>query len=179
MSLTKLLNLENKMAKLFKQAATEVPTTVAACDDLLNIIEGKLSPENLTGDGERSASSVRRDRIMLNDAEKEVRAIREQLASQKTTFTMSDLPAGTEIIDGPALTNDEVRDLAVRLGKRPKVGIKDAIRARVAQHALSSISLAYFVSEGFSAATVRTAVSDLKNPKYCGKAGVLVLVLGA
>jgi hypothetical protein len=189
MSLSQFIAQENKMRALFKQAPLNTPATVAECDYLLDSIEGKLSPENLTGDGELSKSTVRRRRIMLTAARDEVLAIKAQVG--QTAFTMDDLteldaPAATPedpgVIDGLPLTEDEKAWLEERLAPKKadsgkRLGIKAYLRAFAPDG--GNVSLSMVMDAGYTKSTILTAVSDLKNPKYAGKEGTLVITLVA
>jgi hypothetical protein len=57
-----------------------------------------------------------------------------------------------------------------------RLGAKDWIRAEVAR--TGGVRLDDGVAAGYTLITLKTALSDLKNPKYCGAGGVLVLEPG-
>lgn len=63
-----------------------------------------------------------------------------------------------------------------RTPTRKGVGAKQWIREQIAT--VGSMRLEDGLAAGYTEGTLKTAMADLKNPKYCGPDGVLVLVRG-
>ena len=65
--LNQFIQDQNRWNSLFNRAPIEFPLSQADVDDLAKSIDAKLSPENLTCDGERSRTESIRIGNYLND----------------------------------------------------------------------------------------------------------------
>lgn len=79
MSLKAYLDTKNRFGSLFNQPALGYPKTVAECRKIRNMIEGDLSPENLTCDGELPSHRVRERSRTLNAALAELSKVERSL----------------------------------------------------------------------------------------------------
>ena len=83
--LNQFIEDQNRWNSLFNKTPITFPLSQADVDDLAKSIDSKLSPENLTCDGERSRTESIRIGNYLNDVLDELNAYCKQNALQEPT----------------------------------------------------------------------------------------------
>ncbi len=78
------------------------PKTIEEVKQVMNQLEGDLSPENLTQDGEASAAYVRTRSCMLNDALAELEQLRYKLATKSVDSIKTNTAMFGDVIIGHA-----------------------------------------------------------------------------
>jgi hypothetical protein len=74
-ALEKFIAEENRWRTIFNLTELKVPTRAAQCEPLFEMLESKLSPENLHCDGEISHAEAMRKKKVLDAAWKDLESI--------------------------------------------------------------------------------------------------------